>query len=299
MFFQQIINGLSVGSVYALVTVGFSMVWSILLLVNFAHSSFYILGAYVTLFMMAMFGMNFKGYLLAIAVSILVSTVLTFVMERGLLRTIRNRKAAGISAMLCTIGVQAIINNGIQTIFGSESKAFPDVLKLGKFKFNLLGSEVVVTWFQIVILIVALLLMLIASGIVYKTKVGTAMRAISQNPLAAQLVGVNVNAVITMTFIMGSVIAVIAGSMVGMHYRTIDTAMAVSVSSKTMAAAILGGIGYLPGAVVGSLIIGVSETLFSAYISSGYKDAIAFCILIIFILFKPTGLFGKKNVVKV
>lgn len=104
MFFQQIINGLSVGSVYALVTVGFSMVWSILLLVNFAHSSFYILGAYVTLFMMAMFGMNFKGYLLAIAVSILVSTVLTFVMERGLLRTIRNRKAAGISAMLCTIG---------------------------------------------------------------------------------------------------------------------------------------------------------------------------------------------------
>lgn len=125
------------------------------------------------------------------------------------------------------------------------------------------------------------------------------MRAISQNPLAAQLVGVNVNAVITMTFIMGSVIAVIAGSMVGMHYRTIDTAMAVSVSSKTMAAAILGGIGYLPGAVVGSLIIGVSETLFSAYISSGYKDAIAFCILIIFILFKPTGLFGKKNVVKV
>lgn len=299
MFYQQIVNGLTIGSTYALVTMGFSMVWSILLLVNFAHSSFYILSAYLTVYFMQIFGVNVQGFLISLLISILITASLTALMERTLLKPLRTRKATDISALLCTVGVQTVINNSIMVIFGSESKSFPDALKLGKIDFTVFGSRVVITRLQILMLVISLVLMSLISLIVYKTKLGTAMRAISQNETASRLVGINVNFVIVITFIIGTVVAAIAGSMVGMYYRSIDTQMAISVGTKSMAAAILGGIGVLPGAVLGGFIIGVVETLFASYVSSGLRDAIAFTILIVFLLFKPTGLFGKKTINKV
>ncbi len=295
MFFQQLVNGLTIGSTYALVTIGFSMVWSILQLTNFAHSSFYMLGAYFTLTIMMAMGGTVQAFFLALVISVILTAVLGALMERICLRPIRERKAIGIAAMLCTVGVQTTINNAILVFFGSETKSFPDVLQLGRFRIG----NVIVTWLQVVILVLAVILMIAMSLIVYKTKLGAAMRSVSQNTSAAHLMGINVNFVIMATFFLGTFVAAIAGTMVGMYYQAIDTTMAAATGTKSMAAAILGGIGVLPGAMLGGIIIGVVETFVASYISSGYRDAIAFLILIIVLLVKPTGMFGKKAINKV
>ena len=295
MFLQQMVNGITIGSIYALVTIGFSMVWSILQLTNFAHSSFYVLCPYLVLIVMTSMGISAPSFFIALIICALFTAFLGAMMERVCLRPIRQKKASSISTMLCTVGVQTMITNGIILIFGSETKSFPNALNLGKFS---IGSAIV-TNLQIVILILSFFLMAAMSVIVYKTKLGAAMRAVSQNTSAAHLMGIDVNFVVMITFFLGTLIAAIAGSMVAMYYQSIDTTMAGAIGSKAMASAILGGIGVLPGAMVGGFIIGVTETLVASYISSGYRDAIAFAILIIVILFKPNGLFGKKAINKV
>lgn len=295
MLLQQLVNGLTIGCVYALVTIGFSMVWSILQLTNFAHSSFYILGSYLTLFFMTLMGVSLAGFVISVVMSSVLTACLGAMMDRLCLRPIRQKSVSTTSIILCTVGVQTMINNGIIVMFGSESKHFPDVLALGRFQ---IGSAVI-GYLQIMILILATCLMLAMSLIVYRTKLGMAMRAVSQNTSAAHLMGISVNTVIMTTFFLGTLIAAIAGSMVGTYYQAIDTNMSLIIGSKAMAAAILGGIGFLPGAVLGGIVIGVVETLVAGYISSGYRDAIAFTILILVILVRPTGMFGKKAVNKV
>lgn len=295
MFLQQLINGLTIGSTYALVTIGFSMVWSVLQLTNFAHSSFYMLAAYFTLYIMIALGGSVYAFFIALIISVFLTASLGALMERTFLRPIRKKKAIGIAAMLCTVGIQTIINNGILIFFSTETLRFPDALNLGRFH---LGNAVV-SWLQVLILGMALLLMVIMSWIVYKTKVGSAMRAISQNPDAAYLMGINVNRVIMITFFLGTFAAAIAGVMVGMYYAAIDTTLATATGNKAMAAAILGGLGSLPGAMLGGIIIGVLETFVACYISAGYRDAIAFAVLIIVLVIRPTGMFGKKAISKV
>lgn len=295
MFLQQIINGLTIGSIYALVTIGFSMVWSILQLANFAHSSFYMLGPYLTITAILLLGISPVTFIGIVLVTAVFTACLGAGMDRMFLRPIRKKKVNPIATVLCTIGVQTVINNGIIAIYGSQSQSFPNVFQLGSFSVG----NVVVSYMQLIIFILAIVLMLILSWIVYKTKLGMAMRSISQNTRAASLMGIDVNQVIMTTFFLGTFVAAIAGCMVGMYYQVVDTTMATVTGSKSMAAAILGGIGVLPGAVVGGLIIGVLETLVASYVSSGYRDAIAFAVLIIVLIVRPTGIFGKKKVNKV
>lgn len=295
MFLQQLINGLTIGSIYALVTIGFSMVWSILQLANFAHGSFYMLGPYLSLTAILLLGDSPAVFICVVLAVAVLTACLGAGMDRVFLRPIREKKVSTISTILCTIGVQTVINNGIIAIYGSQSRAFPDPFRLQSIHIG----NAVVSWMQIIIFTLAVILMLILSKIVYGTKLGMAMRAVSQNGRAAGLMGINVNQVIMLTFFLGTLVAAIAGCMVGLYYQVIDTTMATVTSSKSMAAAILGGIGMLPGAVVGGLIIGVLETLVAAYISSGYRDAIAFAVLIVVLVVRPTGIMGKKSINKV
>lgn len=295
MFLQQLINGLTIGSIYALVTIGFSMVWSILQLANFAHGSFYMLGPYLSLTAILLLGDSPAVFICVVLGVAILTGCLGAGMDRVFLRPIREKKVSTISTILCTIGVQTVINNGIIAIYGSQSRSFPDPFQ---FKSINIGNAVI-SWMQIIIFILAVVLMLILSKIVYGTKLGAAMRAVSQNSRAASLMGINVNRVIMVTFFLGTMVAAIAGCMVGLYYQVIDTTMATVTSSKSMAAAILGGIGVLPGAVIGGLIIGVLETMVAAYVSSGYRDAIAFAVLIIVLVVRPTGIMGKKSINKV
>ena len=295
LFWQQLINGITIGSTYALVTIGFTMIYGVLELTNFAHSSYYMLGAYLTLISMGTLGFTPSGFFLSLLAAMLICGILSAIMDAITLRPIRNRKGAGISALLCTIGVQTCINNSILAIFGSETKAMPDVFQLGKFTIG----DVVISWMQICIVALSLLLMAALSLLLNFTKFGYATRAIAQNSTAAKAMGIEVNRIITWTFFISAVISTIAGGMVGMYYQAIDVTMANSVGSKAFAAAVLGGIGVLPGAVLGGYIIGIVETLVAGFISSGYRDAIAFAILIVVLAVRPQGIMGQRAIKKV
>ena len=188
-----------------------------------------------------------------------------------------------------------VVDNAIMVFFGTDSKAFVNFLDFGK----LYVGNAVVTWTQIIILVVACILMVGLSVLTYRMKIGKAMGAIAQNQDAAKLMGIDTNKIISLTFIISGFLACVAGTMVSMYYRSIDTAMGSSIGIKIFAAAVLGGVGILPGAVIGGLLLGVVETIVSAYISTGYRDAISFTILILVLLVMPNGLLGKKSINKV
>ena len=292
MLLEQVLNGLTIGSTYALVAIGFSMVFGVLELVNFANGSIYMLGAYITLMVYLAMGGHFW---IAVVISIVLTGVVGFCMDRVFLSHLRKQNAPKLSGLILTMGVATVIDNFILLFFGSQTKPYPNMIDFGKIQVgntNINSS-------QLIILAVATVLMIILSIITYKTKFGKAMRSTAQNANAAKLMGVNVNLVISITFFIASLPAAVAGTMVGMYYQSIDINAGFTVGMKTMASAVLGGVGVLPGAMVGGLLVGVFETLGASYISSGYRDAIAFAVLIIIILIKPSGLFGKKKVNKV
>ena len=298
MFLQQIVNGLTIGSTYALVTIGFNMVYGVLELTNFAHSSFYMLGAYISLFTMtSLWGrVSIQGFFVGLICSIIITGCLGAFMDKVALEPIRKRKGADITALLSTVGIQTAINNSVLLIFGTVPVEFPDVFNLGKFY---IGENTVVQRIQIAIFILAILLMVFLSLLVYKTKLGAGMRSISQNSTAAKIMGVNVNHIITLTFFIGTAIAAVSGTMVGIYYQRVDTLMGASVGLKSFAAAVLGGMGSIPGAMFGGFVIGILETLFAAYVSSGYRDAVAFVILMVVLVVRPSGFFGQKYINKV
>ncbi len=286
MFLQQLINGITIGSVYALVSIGFTMVFGVLELTNFANGSLYMLGAYLSLMLYNATGVNF---FLAFFVSILLTGGAGFLLDRLALRRLRRKNAPKLTALITTLGMSMIFDNFIMLVFGSETKSFPNQFNFGSFE---IGGAVV-SWVQIIILLTALILMLLLSFVVYKTKVGKAMLCTAQNAEAARLMGINVNSVIAFTFIISGVLACISGNLVGMYYQTVSVTMGATVGMKTFASAILGGVGVLPGAMVGGLLVGIIETFAAGYISSGYRDAIAFLVLIVVLLVRPAGLLGK------
>lgn len=292
MFLQQLINGITIGSVYALVSIGFTMVFGVLELTNFANGSLYMLGAYVSLMLYSSTGMNF---FMAFFLSILLTGAAGFMLDRLALRRLRNKRAPKLTALITTLGMSMIIDNFIMLVFGSETKPFPNQFNFGSFE---IGGAVV-SWVQVIILGCAFVLMLLLSCLVYKTKMGKAMLATAQNSEAAKLMGININSVIAFTFIISGVLACISGNLVGMYYQTVSITMGATVGMKTFASAILGGVGVLPGAMIGGLLVGIIETFAAGYISSGYRDAIAFMVLILVLLIKPSGLFGSKQINKV
>ncbi len=293
-FFQQLLNGLSLGAIYALIALGYTMVYGVLRFINFAHSDVFMVGAFIGYYMGKIVPEGtIWGGLAVLAVAMLGCAVLGIVIERLAYRPLRG--AATLNVLITAIGVSLLLEYTGQVFFGAAPRTFPAVFPVTSFQ---LGG-VVISTNQLVVIGVAVLLMVALELIVYRTKMGTAMRAVALNPKAAQLVGVNNDVVISFTFGLGSALAAAGGILYALNYPSIDPLMGVMPGLKAFVAAILGGIGNIPGAALGGLILGTVETFVSGSQWSTYKDAIAFAILIIILLFRPAGLLGKFSVEKV
>lgn len=291
MLLQQLVNGLTIGCVYSLVAIGYSLVFGVLRLINFSSGSVYMLGAYLMLILYSTMNGN---YVTALLISILLTGLCGFMVDFIGLRPLRARNAPRMAGLISTLGIGTVIDNAIQIWVGTDTKPFPNFINFGKFSI----ANAVISYTQIIIFVICTLLMIVLSFFVYKTKIGKSMRSVAQNMVCAKLMGVNVRLVISCTFFVSAVLACVSGALVGAYYQNIDTMMGFSVGMKTFAAAVLGGVGSLPGAMIGGLIVGMAETIGASYISSGYRDAIAFGILIIVLLVKPSGLLGKKSINK-
>ena len=284
-FLQQLVNGLSLGSIYALIALGYTMVYGIIKLINFAHGDIYMLGAFVAFYATRYFQLNF---FLALIVAMLFCGVLGVVIERIAYKPLRH--ATRITALITAMGVSYILEHGTQFLAGSDVKTFPEGL-LGNLTLELGGVRISMQ--QIMIFAVTILLMLALTYIVNRTRMGRAMRAVSVDEEAAQLMGISVDRTISFTFLLGSVLAGAAGVLVGVYYNSINPLMGMTPGLKAFIAAVFGGIGIIPGAMIGGLSIGIAETLVIAYGSSLYKDAIVYVILILILIIKPAGLLGK------
>jgi branched-chain amino acid transport system permease protein len=292
MFLQQLISGITIGSTYALVAIGYSMVFGVMGLINFANGNIYMLGGFITLELyMAMRG----HFVLAVILAIVLTGLLGYGIDCFGLKRLRNRKSPKMTGILFTLGISMVIEDSVRLFFSQETLPFPNMIDFGSFT---IGSSTI-SWSQIIILGCAALVMILTSLLVYKTKLGRAMLAVSQNTEAAMLMGIDSDRVIAFTYAISAAIATISGVLVGMYYQTIDSTVGATVNMKALASSVLGGVGVLPGAMVGGIIIGILEALGASYISSAYRNAIAFIVLIIVILVKPAGLFGKKQIEKV
>ena len=306
-FLQQLINGVSLGAIYALIALGYTMVYGVLRFINFAHSDVFMIGSFVGYYLTnppAWFRNWFPGVaklptenigtgILALGVAMLVCAVLGVVIEKLAYRPLRSRSK--LTVLITAIGVSLLLENGGQFFFGAAPKAFPTLFPVHTFK--VVGLVISTT--QIVVLAVALALLGALQYIVLRTKVGTAMRAVSFNPQAAALVGINNDRIISFTFALGSALAAAGGILYSLNYQAIDPLMGVLPGLKAFVAAVLGGIGNIPGAALGGLLLGVVETFVNGSRFSTFTDAIAFAILIAILLFRPAGLLGKMQVEKV
>jgi branched-chain amino acid transport system permease protein len=293
-FLQQLLNGLSLGAIYALIALGYTMVYGVLRFINFAHSDVFMVGAFIGYYMGRLVpeGTIWGG--LAVLLTAMVGcALLGMIIERLAYRPLRG--AATLNVLITAIGVSLLLEYSGQVFFGAAPRTFPAVFPVKNFQ---LGTLVISTN-QLAVIVIAVLLMIALQFIVYRTKMGTAMRAVSLNPKAAQLVGVNNDVVISFTFGLGSALAAAGGILYALNYPSIDPLMGVMPGLKAFVAAILGGIGNIPGAALGGLILGTVETYVNGSQWSTYKDAIAFAILIIILLFRPAGLLGKFTVEKV
>ena len=296
---QQLINGLALGSILALIALGYTMVYGILRFINFAHGDVFMLGAFAGFYLAPKIATfvplpSVAGALIIFGLSMAICAALGVMIERLAYKPLRKRPK--LTVLITAIGVSLFIEYAGQFFFGAANKKFPDILPAWPVT-KVMGLSVNSN--QLIVLAVTVLLLLGLRCIVMKTRMGRAMRAVSFNPEAAALMGVNTDIVISFTFALGSALAAAAGILYAINYPSIDPLMGIMPGLKAFVAAVLGGIGNLPGAALGGIIIGVTETLVSGYISSTYRDAIAFAILIVILLVKPSGLLGKKEVEKV
>ncbi len=291
-FLQQLINGLQLGFVYALIALGYTMVYGIVRLINFAHGDVFMIGAFIGLYAIERFHLPLAAVFAAAVVG---CTVLAVVIERLAYRPLR--QAPKIASLITAIGVSLFLEyfTSLRQVFGPNFYSFPR-------PFAVVGWEAAgirVTNIEAVIFGVTVACLLLLQYIVFRTKVGRAMRAVSYDPVTAGLMGVDVNAVISFTFGLGAARAGVGGVLCGIAYPQVNTFMGVMPGLKAFTAAVLGGIGNIPGAVLGALIMGQSETMVAAYLSSTYRDGIAFLLLILVLLWKPTGILGASRTEKV
>ena len=285
MLLQQIINGLAQGSIYALVGIGFALIFGVLGLVHFAHGEVYMLGAFFGFALITVFHLPvFPSLLIAIIASSIVGIMVELLVFKPL------RKAPDVAPMVCTLGLSVVLQNVAMLVWGSDTKSVPDVISGAVIPF----FSAHVSTSQILIFAISLILMLILQYILYRSKLGRAIRATAQNKDAAALMGVNINKVISATFALGSGLGGAAGVLVGLYYNAFYPTMGFMAGLKAFVATVLGGLTSVPGAVLGGLVLGVAENLGAAYISSGYRDLIAFVILILVLLIKPSGFFGRS-----
>lgn len=287
---QQLINGISLGSIYALIALGYTMVYGIIKLINFAHGDIYMVGAYVGFYAVTMTKMSIIP---ALIISMVVTGLLGILVEKIAYKPLR--KAPRISLLITAIGVSFFLEYTSMYFVSPTPRIFQNVidslsLNIGSFVIN--GQ-------QLLIFIITVILMVLLTYIVQKTKMGKAMRAVSFDTETAKLMGINADRVISFTFGIGSALAAAGGVLVGVYYNSIDPLMGIMPGLKAFVAAVLGGIGSIPGAMTGGIVLGVIEALVSGFISSTFRDAAAFAILILVLLFKPSGIFGKNTNEKV
>ena len=294
MFLQQLINGLSLGSIYALIALGYTMVYGIVKLINFAHGDIMMIGAYTAYFVLRAFGTNVTGMFFAFVISMIVCGLLSIVIERFAYRPLRS--APRLNSLITAIAVELILQNAMRVIpfVGPDPRQFP-TFAMKNFEFG----SVSISNIQLIVIVLSAILMLALNYIVNHTKTGMAMQAVSYDLQASSLMGISVNKTIAFTFALGSVLAAAGGILYAIAYPQIDPLLGYMPGLKAFIAAVLGGIGSVPGAMFGGVILGVAETMTKGFLSSQFADAISFSILIIILLVKPTGIFGKPARVKV
>lgn len=291
-FLQQIINGISLGSIYALIALGYTMVYGIIKLINFAHCDIYMLGAYIGYFCMKF--LNF-GIIPSILIAMFICMLLGVLIEKIAYKPLRN--ATRIAVLITAIGVSLFLEYGTMFFVKAKIRTYPEMTGILAKTFDL--GDIFISMQQILILTTTVILMLILQFIVKRTRIGKAMRAVSLDKDAAELMGINVNTTISFTFALGSALAGAAGVLVGIYYNSINPLMGVVPGLKAFVAAVFGGIGIIPGAMIGGYFIGIVEVLVSGYSNSMYRDAVVFAILILVLIIKPSGLLGKNSREKV
>lgn len=312
-FLQQLINGVSLGAIYSLIALGYTMVYGVLKLINFAHGDVYMVGAFMGFYLAngigargaQTLGMSPDGFvargllgggtmepslitaLVVMLLAMAICAALGVIIERFAYRPVR--RYSRLTALITAIGVSLLLENGGQVVFGAEPKFFPELFT--KRNIDLVGGASINSA-DIVVFVIALALMVALQLIVYRTKTGRAMRAVSFNLQSAKLMGINTDRIIAFTFALGSALAAAAGVLIAIRIPRIDPLMGIIVGLKAFVAAVLGGIGNIPGAMLGGLLIGITETMIVGYVNATYKDAVAFAILILILLFRPSGLLG-------
>lgn len=283
---QQLVNGISLGSIYALIALGYTMVYGIVKLINFAHGDVFMVGAFIGFYSITILDL---GFFPALLISMVACAIFGVLIERIAYKPLRN--ATRIAALITAIGVSLFIEYGTIYIRGAQPEAYPDGIVPLK-TLEIFGIKI--SGQSILILGTSLFLMILLQFIVHKTKIGKAMRAVSHDMDAARLMGINVNNTISATFAIGSALAGAAGVIFGVYYTKIEPLMGIIPGLKAFVAAVLGGIGIIPGAMTGGIVLGVIESLVSAAGYSLWRDGVAFIVLILILIFRPTGLFGKN-----
>lgn len=291
-FFTYLINGISLGSVYALIALGYTMVYGIAKMLNFAHGDVIMIGSYVVFFAFGSFGLN---PVVSVLLSMVVCTVLGITIERVAYRPLR--EAPSLAVLITAIGVSYLLQQVAQLLWKSDPKSFQSIVSLKPL--SLFGGQLVISGETIVTIAACIIIMVALTLFINYTSTGHAMRAVAEDRGAAQLMGINVNATISLTFAIGSALAAVAGALLCSSYPTLQPTTGAMPGIKAFVAAVFGGIGSIPGAFLGGILLGIIENLSKAYISTQLSDAIVFLVLIVVLLVKPTGLLGKKATVKV
>ncbi len=305
VFTQQLINGVTLGAVYGLIAIGYTMVFGIIGMVNFAHGDVFMVSAFVALIVFLAVttlaglsgGVVFLALLLALIVSMIITALYSWTIERVAYRKLRG--SFRLAPLISAIGMSILLMNFVQVAQGARNKPIPPVMRDTITLFERNGFAVAISYKQIMIMVVTAVLLGIFWYVVQKTPLGRAQRACEQDPKMAALLGIPVDRTISITFIMGAALAAVAGTMFLTYYGVVVFSDGFTPGVKAFTAAVLGGIGSLPGAVLGGLLIGLIETFWSAYFSIDYKDVAAFSILAIVLIFMPQGLLGKPEVEKV
>ena len=285
-FLSYLCNGISLGSVYAIIALGYTMVYGIAKMLNFAHGDVIMIGAYI-----AFCAMQYWGFppVISIIAAMVVCTALGVTIERLAYKPLR--QATSLAVLITAIGMSYLLQNIALLVWGANPKSFPSVVSLGSL--SLMGGQLIISGTAVVTIIACVIIMIALTLFINKTKIGKAMRVVSQDKGAAELMGINVNLTISITFAIGSALAAIAGVLLCSAYPTLQPTTGSMPGIKAFTAAVFGGIGSIPGAMVGGILLGVIEILGKAYVSTELGDAFVFAVLIVVLLVKPTGLLGK------
>ena len=301
-FLQQFINGITLGSAYALIAIGYTMVYGIIGMINFAHGEIYMISTYVAFIAitcLAMLGIEYLPvvFLIALLTTVLISSTFGYALERVAYRPLRggNRLIPLISA----IGMSIFLQNYVLLGQSSRDVALPQMVSGGLTFGNDDAFQATLSYMQLIILVVTLISMALLSWFISRSRTGRACRAVSEDMKMASLLGIDTNKIIAITFVIGAALAAVAGLLLGMHYGVANPFIGFIAGLKAFTAAVLGGIGSIPGAVLGGLILGVAESMTAAYISSEYRNVVAFALLVLILLFRPTGILGKPEVEKI